>query len=188
MKYNLALRTGDVIRTNPSNGYWGCAVVLSTFDCPIDREARCHIGVTPIVMRHEFTWSELDPEMLHILRFEMHYRPNPDVFGRKMETCITAYPNTRQPRLDIIASVDASSVYSGLLRRGVGGGEDGKFPLGSGIGTDLGMEAVISWRRVNDKDAFEAEIAASNAAYFAYEAERLRRAREKAKRRKSPGT
>lgn len=184
----LSLKAGDVIRTHPHEGFWGCAIVLADYPANESVEPRCHIAITPIVRRQSYRWEDLAGETLTVLEFLEYYRPTPDVKRFRTKTCITLYPNTKLPQLDLIARTDPGTVYGGPLSPRVGPGP-GEYPLGSRVDpTWLGIEAVITWRRVHDQATWEAEVAAADAAYFAREAARLAKLREQARRRRERGT
>lgn len=146
-------------------------------------EPCCHIGITPVVRRDRFKWSQPTVAELQILRFERHYEPKPGVLLSRDELSIGLYPNIRVPVLDIIAQVDPLTVYDEQIIPSPGT-EGGRFPFYPSIGSHLGMEAVVAWRREHDLEAWEAEVAKASSEYFEREEERLRIAREKAAERR----
>ena len=181
-------KVGDVIRTNPRDGFWGCAVVLDNHLAPDTLRDRCHIAITGTVRHAPFNLKELTDIELVVLEFERHYRPKSDVFGSRLETCITKYPNVRPGEIELIGNVSTTLVYRGPLSPTIGPGA-GEFPLGSAVDLKrLGTEAVINWRRLNDQAALTAEVAAADAAYFAREDARLAKAREQARVRRQRRT
>ena len=144
----------------------------------------CHIGITPVVKRDRFSWSEVSVAELQILHFERHYEPKPGLLLSRNERSIGLYPNVRVPVLDIIAQVDPLTVNTEQLIPSPGT-EGGRYPYYPSIGSHLGMEAVVTWRREHDSQAWQAESAEASAEYFEREEERLRIAREKAADRRS---
>ncbi|MCU1288047.1 MAG: hypothetical protein JWN60_276, partial [Acidobacteria bacterium] len=50
MKKKL-LQKGDVIKTNPREGFWGCAVVISEREKTKERDPMCHIAITQVVFQ-----------------------------------------------------------------------------------------------------------------------------------------
>ncbi len=48
----MLLNKGDVIKTVPMEGYWGCALVLSSRDKVDGFDPMCHIAITPLIFRH----------------------------------------------------------------------------------------------------------------------------------------
>jgi hypothetical protein len=51
-KVNL-LNKGDVIRTNPEEGFWGIAIILSEKEKTTESYPKCHIAITPLLLQHE---------------------------------------------------------------------------------------------------------------------------------------
>ena len=182
------LKAGDVIRTHPREGFWGCAIVLADYPASESVEPRCHIAITPIVRHQPYQWEDLAAETLTVLEFLTYYRPSPDIRRSRVRTCITLYPNTKLPPLDVIANTEPGVVFAGPLSPKVGSGP-GEYPLGSRVDPDfLGMEAVIAWRRVHDQAALEAEEADADAEYFAREEARLAKQREQDRNRRKRGS
>jgi hypothetical protein len=64
----------------------------------------------------------------------------------------------------------------------------GVFPLCGSVTESLGMEAVIAWRRVNDKETWKAEVAQNRVEFEARETRRLADVRAKRKARRGAGT
>src|SRR3982751_1707839 len=96
------LRRGDVIKTHPRDGYWGCAVVLTE---PCEQEnllPLCHIGITPIVIRHDYRWAEIEGAELSILEFDRGVRTAPLTYASRRETCIGLYTSYPHPLLPVI--------------------------------------------------------------------------------------
>ena len=89
---------GDVIKTHPRDGFWGCAVVLSLGGIE-GLDPLCHIGVTPVVFRHDYAWDELDATSLSILVVDRSVRMAPDTYGtRPRVTCIGIYTTKAHPK------------------------------------------------------------------------------------------
>ena len=147
-------------------------------------EPCCHIGITPVVRRERFSWSEVSVAEMQILQFERPYQPKPGLLLIRNERSIGLYPNVRVPDLDIIAQVDPLTVHREPLIPSPGT-EGGRYPYYPSIGSHLGMEAVVTWRREHDSHAWQAEIAEASAEYFEREEKRLRMASEKAAERRS---
>ena len=185
------LKPGDVIRTNPRDGFWGCAVVLSDFPKVEGTVGpQCHIAVTPVVEKHPFALKEISPGELVILDFLEFYTPRRDVTLHNTRRCILLYPNTALPApLEVIGSIDAGSIYNGPPLKPIAGGGPGEYPaiMPHDPFSSLGFEAVIAWRRIHDLAALQAEEKAADDAYFAREEARLQKARE-ARRRRKGGT
>ena len=152
-----ALRRGDVIKTHPRDGFWGCAVVLSDPQQLGTLRPVCHIGVTPWILQHDFEWSELGDKDLCILEFERGVRTGPDEYRARRDTCIGLYTAKAHPLLPVIGRVDPTRVFRKALKFEVGDGTDGKYPLCGPVAEHLGSEAVNAWLRVHDPDRWQAE-------------------------------
>src|SRR5512143_1812302 len=82
----MPLRRGDVIKTHPREGYWGCAVVLTEPHAVEGLRPMCHIGITPLVFDHEYAWAEIEGRELSILEFDREVRIAPNNYGIRHET------------------------------------------------------------------------------------------------------
>jgi hypothetical protein len=163
-------------------------VVLATRPKTKDFHSKCHVGITPIARRREFDLSEISPAELTILQFEQHIRLGIGDYVPHLRTCIGIYSNHRVPKLDIIGRVDPSAVYLLPLTDEVGDGSDGRFPLCGPITPSLGFEAVVSWRRTHEPEAWADEVAKSRAEFEEHERCRLEYQRAKRKARSKAGT
>ena len=154
---NAVLRRGEVLKTHPRDGFWGCAVVLSD-PHPFDGlRPMCHIGVTPWILQHDFEWSAIADKDLCILEFERGVRTGPGEYRARRDTCIGLYTAKAHPLLPVIGSVDPTRVFRKPLTFEVGDGTDGKYPLCGPVAEHLGSEAVSAWLRVHDPDRWQAE-------------------------------
>ncbi|MCP5115903.1 MAG: hypothetical protein GY953_34175, partial [bacterium] len=59
VQYRL-LDVGDVLRTHPFEGYWGCAVVLTEREKTPEFDPMCHVGVLSAVFTHAYEFAELE--------------------------------------------------------------------------------------------------------------------------------
>jgi len=159
------LQRGDVIKTHPRDGYWGCAVVLTD---PRELEGlrpMCHIGITPLLLDHDYTWGEIEGQELSILEFDRGVRIAAGRYGTRHETCIGLYTSDSHHLMPVIGSIDPTKVFARPLRFEVGDGTDGKYPLCGPISPHLGSEAVTSWFRVHDPARWQAERDAARERY-----------------------
>ena len=145
-----ALEVGNVIKTHPKDGFWGCAVVLNTRKKCSQFNPFCLIGIAPIVLRHDFAWSEVANLEFSILEFVRGIRLFPGDTRSRRETCIGWYDARPNADLPTIGSVDASQVFQGPVVFEIGDATNGKWPLCGRIPAHLGIEAVIAWRRIHD--------------------------------------
>jgi hypothetical protein len=154
------LSVGDVLRTNPCEGYWGCAVVLTVRDKTPEFAPMCHIGITTSVYTHEYCFEELNLLELEILRIERQIRVAPNKYKLlRKETCIGIYSRRITPPVVVIGSADPVSLFSSPLEFIAGDTTDGGWPFCGKIEQSLGNEAIHSWRAEHDRDAWLKEIA-----------------------------
>lgn len=159
------LRRGDVIKTHPREGYWGCAVVLTEPREEKGGRPLCHIGITPIVMLHDYGWTEIASTQLSILDFDRGIRTAPRSYLARHETCIGLYTSDPHPHLPIIGGVDPIRVFATALTFEVGDGTNGKYPLYGPIAPHLGYEAIASWMRVHNPAQWQAVVDAARESY-----------------------
>jgi hypothetical protein len=179
-----SLRRGDVIKTHPRDGYWGCAVVLSEPHEQKDLHPLCHIGITPIVIRHDYGWAEIEDTELSILEFDRGIRTAPLSYRTRHETCIGLYTSHSHPLLPIIGSVDPARVFTAPLAFEVGDGTEGRYPLCGRIAPHLGSEAVISWMRLHDPAQWQLVVDAARESYERVSATLKEEEREKRRSRR----
>lgn len=170
--YKPVLKIGDVLQAHPKETFWGCAVVLAVWPQTKEFGPLCHIGITNVVMRHEFSWTEIDQSKLSIIEFDRYYRTTPEDNRVKREVCIGQYANFGKVPLIAIATIDPLSIWSAKLTQDVGDGSGGNYPLCGKINESLGVEAVINWRRINDREVLEAEEKHADLEHFRWIHER----------------
>ena len=153
MAITVLFNKGDVILTNPQEGFWGIAVVLSEREKTPEFLPMCHIAITPLLFEREVELSELDLNDLVPLEFERHYtfalekgRRKKEPFS-KVETCIGVYTRRNKANLKIIGKINPEMVYSGPLPFSPDYGLEVKFPLSGDVKPWLGNEAVITYQR-----------------------------------------
>jgi hypothetical protein len=156
------LNKGDVIRTNPRDGFWGIAVVLSEQDNIENPEPKCHIAITPSIFRHPVNFDEIVINELNVLEFVRGVRLNPNEELTRKDTLIGVYLRQAIDPIDIIGSIDPSSLYDGPLPFEPWHYLEIKWPLCGRPKKNLGYEAVISWRRLNDSENLQKEIEESD--------------------------
>jgi hypothetical protein len=179
------LNDGDVIKTHPNEGFWGCAVVLKSKDKTGRFDPLCLIGVTPIIFRHDFVWREVASLPFSVLEFDREIRQVPGQTQARHETCIGCFDARPHPELPTIGTVAVSEVFSGPLGFEVGDASDGKWPLCGRISPRLGYEAVLEWRRKYDQLQWKKEVAAAEKDYEEMVARLQREERDKRLARKN---
>ncbi len=178
MKHSLAFTPGDVIQTTPKAGFWGCAVVLTAFP-KTDKLLPCfHIGITPLILQRQIVPRDVDNTQLSIVRFTRRIRVAPFTYSPlPEETCIGIYTAKSPKGFPIIGKVDPVEVYPHPLTFSIGDGTNGEFPLCGPLRSGIGNEALVLWRQVHDKEAFEEECKTAAEQFEAMESERLARQR-----------
>jgi len=159
------LNRGDVLKTHPHDEYWGCAVVLTARDAVDSMAPMCHIAVTPIVFRHDFSLSELRLDALSVLELERPVRPSINEAAQRTETCIAIYSRRRTPAVHVIGAVDPGGIFTRELDFRAGNGSDGGWPFSGRVAPSLGSEAVHSWRAQHDRDRWQSEVEAARSSH-----------------------
>ena len=144
------LEVGDVIKTNPFEGFWVCSLVLSARKKTKDFNELCHIAVTNSVFTHDFENSEINSADLIIL-----YTENSD--GIKVP-CIKVYASRIKPDIKVIGNIDVSSFYKKPLVFEIGDGFDSGWPSCGPVSKSIGFEAIHQWRSINDRDQWLLDI------------------------------
>ena len=156
------LEVGDVLKTHPFDGYWGCALVLTARDKTAQFDPMCHIGVTSTVFTHDYEFNEIRPRDLEIVQFDREARVEPnDYRPLRHESCIGIYSRRITPAVRVIGNIDVSHVAPGPLTFEVGSGSDGGWPLCGRVSVSLGYEAVHAWRAVHDRNQWLADVDAA---------------------------
>jgi hypothetical protein len=158
------LLEGDLLKTSPARGFWGCAVVLKAPCRPVDDEmmsSMCHIGITSHIQVHDFVAQELDVTALDILEVDQEIRRAPnDYVPHRSVPAIGIYTNRINRHVQLLGSIDALGIYCSSrtpLSWEVGDGTDGGWPLCGEVSARLGYEAVHAWRSIHDRDRWLAD-------------------------------
>ena len=177
------LTPGDVIRTHPQKGFWGCAVVLTARDSTEDFHPCCHIATLELIHKRKYSWKSVTPADLKIVNSTRSVRVAPHEYIEEPTSrlSIGIYTLKKLDGLDIIARIDPQQVYSKPLTFEVGDGSNGTFPLCGPVKGFTGNDAVINWRKLNDRDKFELEAIKSKQQFEVMEHKRLLTQREKRK-------
>ncbi|MDE6090151.1 MAG: hypothetical protein K2G41_05565 [Duncaniella sp.] len=145
-KYSFFKR-GDVIRTNPQEGFYGIAVVL---DDGVKLELSpnkwsypmCHIAITPLIYDFEVTIEDIDIPQLHPLRFQRCYclKNTPEFF--KEELLVHIYTTRNVAQFPVIGNIDPSNIYKGDLSWEP---KSDRFFFYGDTQKYLGREAYLNW-------------------------------------------
>ncbi|WP_057940204.1 hypothetical protein [Algoriphagus resistens] len=143
----ILLNKGDIIRTNPQEGFWGISVVLSEKEKTPESHAMCHIAITPLLFQHKVEFKELNIKDLKPLVFERIFNLKGKEEFSKEEICIGVYTRRNKTNLEIIGSIEPSLVYDGSLPFEPWSDLEIKWPLCGDSTKNLGREAYINWER-----------------------------------------
>lgn len=149
MKAPIHFCRGDIIRTNPADGFYGVAIVLddgkkvelapNKWSYPL-----CHIAVTPCRFDFEFDRQEIINLRLEPLIFqEFQIINNKRTFLRN-KICVDIYTNRNKGKLPVIGNINPESVYKEEL---LWEPQFDRFHFRGDPTSDLGYEAYCDWRR-----------------------------------------
>jgi len=157
------LKVGDLIRTNPVQGYWGCAVVLTECEKAQEFNSMSHVAITPVIYTYEFGLESLNTGKLSVLVIERAARTDDgtDVPIRH-ELCTGIYSRKVDARTVVIGNTDVSELHEGALEFKIGDGSGNGWPLCGPIRESLGYEAVHAWRAVHDRKRWLSDIDAAH--------------------------
>lgn len=152
-KYGLFSK-GDVIRTNPSDGFYGIAVVL---DDPVKLELSpgrwshpmCHIAITPLVFQHEISLDDIVIADLKPTSFLTHKLIDGKSVPYRLDLCIGIYTNRNKVHLPIIGKIDPSHIYTEPL---LWTPQGDRFFLYGDVSASLGAEAYVNWKKENSSN------------------------------------
>ena len=141
------LNRGDIIRTNPSEGYWGIAIVLSETEKTPESHPKCHIAITSLLYTFPITFNELNIDELKPMVFDREYELKEVTPFLRAEICIGVYTRRNKTNLEIIGSVNPALVYDGPLPFIPLYNLKITWPLYGDPDNSLGNEAYIAWKR-----------------------------------------
>ncbi len=161
------LQLGDVIKTHPREGHWGCAVVVWLRKrCP-EFGHLCLIAITPTIFRHDFVADDLRDVAFSILEYEQGISLFPGDSRSRRVTCLGWYDASSNPNLDVVGSVDPRKFFTGSTRFIIGDGTKKSWPLCGRISSNLGSEAVFAWRTLHDPVLLASDLEAAEASHWA---------------------
>lgn len=163
-------------------------MVLTARDSTDKFHPMCHIATTTFIAKRKFSWASVKPSELKVAKIAYDVRVAPGQYVRESaeRTCIGIYSLKNANGLSVIAHIDPLSVYPHALTFDVGDGTNRRFPLCGPIPDDLGDEAVVAWRRLDDLPRLEREAQADRALFERLERQRLAEAREARRSRAAP--
>ncbi len=145
-----AIGKGDLLKSNPLEGYWVCSVVLSFQPKSVDFNAMSHVAITNAVFEHDFDVSEIDLDKLKIIHTRNH--------EKFLVPCIEIHASKLVKEIEVISQLDVEFLYPHHLEFKVGNGSDEGWPQCGPLTRSLGYQAVHQWRKVNDREAWLKDI------------------------------
>ncbi len=143
------LNKGDVIRTNPEEGFWGIAIVLSEREKTPEFQPMCHIAITPLLFNHKVKFDEISFSEIKPLEFDQVYALKGKEEFSVRETCIYVYTRRNKVNLEIIGSIDPEKIYNGPLPYEPYYDLEVKWKVCGEPSENLGRQAFIQWKREN---------------------------------------
>lgn len=143
---------GDVIRTNPEEGFYGIAVVLDDGEKQELSPGRwsypmCHIAITSLLFNYEVCMDDIDTASLKPMSFQTYFkRDDGERVPWREKICIDIYTTRNKANLLVIGNVDPTSIWDGNLS--FKPSSDGFHSCGY-VSKSLGRVAYISWCREN---------------------------------------
>ena len=143
---------GDIIRTNPKEGFYGIAIVLDDakkielspgkWSYPI-----CHIAIMPYIFDYAFDIKDTISLKLEPLIFTQYQRINGERKFLRNKLCIDIYTNKNKSGLPVIGNMDITNIYTEEM---LWKPQFDRFHLsGDPTRTNLGSEAYTNWTRNN---------------------------------------
>ncbi|MBP5436506.1 MAG: hypothetical protein J6Y30_00840 [Treponema sp.] len=155
----VILNKGDVIKTNPQKGYWGCAIVLDVQEHNDEFQPLCLVAVTDFVSREDFSFEQVPIEKLSILNIDRSVRVGKGIYcDDGKEICIEIHCRKMNSGQEVIACIDSFPFELPEITYKVGYGKGDGYPLCGPITEGLGFQAVIAWRKANEKEAFMLDV------------------------------
>ncbi len=157
MKKNI--EKGDLLKSNPIEGYWVCSIVLSYQPKSDDFNAMNHVAITNAVFDHDFDPTEIDKGKLKIIHSSNH--------EGAVVPCIEIHAAKIVKDIEVIGQLDTDTHYPHPLQFQIGNGTDGGWPQCGPLSKSLGYQAVHQWRAINDREAWFNDIAAAEKSHTA---------------------
>lgn len=145
-------KKGDVVLTNPQEGFYGIAIVLDEGQKVELSPGRwsypmCHIAKTALLFDHEICIDELDIDNLKPMTFLTYFKCEDGMRTPwRNKICIDIYTTRNKAKLPIIGNIDPTLVWKGDLS--FEPSTDG-FHICGDVSASLGREAYINWDREN---------------------------------------
>jgi hypothetical protein len=144
------IEKGDLIKSNPLDGFWVCSVVLTSRGKTNDFAPMCHVAITNAVFEHDFSEEDIDWLNIRVIPVTTYLDVQPP--------CIGMYASKVGKDIEVIGKMDVNRLYSHTLAFEIGNGSDGGWPQCGAMTKSLGFEAVHQWRSINDRDTWLRDI------------------------------
>ena len=141
---------GDILKSNPLEGYWVCSLVLSFQPKGEEFTALSHVAITNAVFNYDFEMSDIDTNKLNII-----YTKNSD---GNLVPCIEIHTTKLPKEIQTVGHLNTNSYYPHSLEFQIGSGSDGGWPLCGPLSKSLGYQSVHQWRSANDRVAWLNDI------------------------------
>jgi len=148
MEKTKLFNKGDIIQTNPENGYYGIAVVLSEKEKTVESHPKCHIAISPIIFDKEIKFEDLDLSQIKPFNYGRIYSLENQEEFVKYEITIGVYTRRNKHNFKIIGKIDPNLVYDGPLPFEPYINLKITWPLCGDANELLGREAYINWKRI----------------------------------------
>lgn len=152
MKIPNLFRKGDIIRTNPKDGFYGIAIVLDDAEKTELSPGKwsypmCHIAIMPYIFDYEFVIEDIANLKLEPLIFTQYQIINDEKKFLRNKICIDIYTNKNKSELPVIGNIDPTNIYTEEL---LWKPQFDRFHLsGDPTRANLGSEAYSNWNRNN---------------------------------------
>lgn len=152
MKIPNIFSKGDIIRTNPKEGFYGIAIVLDDakkIELTLGKWSYplCHIAITPYIFDYEFGIEDIKNLKFEPLIFTQYKLVNDEKVFLRNKLCIDIYTNKNKAKLSVIGTVDPTNIYKEEL---LWEPQFDRFHLCGDTSSNLGLQAYINWNRNND--------------------------------------
>ena len=144
---------GDIIMTNPKQGYYGVAVVL---DDAIPHELSPgrlsypmnHILITPLLFTNPISMDDICIQDLKPLVHAEYFNNRGKLIFWRNKICIDIYTNRNKAKLHVIGNIDTSNI--GEIPPLLWTPMDDRFHLCGDVDWHFGIEAYIEHCRMNN--------------------------------------
>ena len=151
-KYKL-FEKGDIIVTEPEDGFYGIAVVLDDAQC-ININGRkslpmCHIAITSLLFDHRPIFDEIDKTSLQPILFDQMALYKGKTYFAETKIMVHIYTTRNVRSLEVIGKIDPKLVYTDDLPWFPDSKNHKCYWCGD-IGSFFGREAYLNWKKTQN--------------------------------------